>query len=227
MEERRIASAVIKRMPRYYRYLGQLIDNGIKKTSSKELSALMNITASQIRQDLNNFGCFGQQGYGYDVNSLYLEVKKILGINHAHNMIIVGCGNLGQALANYKNFGNRGFNVIGIFDKNPETFKVSIRGVSVSDIEEMPPFLKDNEVDIAVLTLPKEAVYQVATLLVDHNVKGIWNFSGMELVLPDRSVIVENTQLTDSLMTLAYRLNDRRQLEKHRDQLRDSMKTVR
>lgn len=210
MGGKKISIAVIKRMPKYYRYLGQLIDNDVKKTSSKELSKIMKITASQIRQDLNNFGCFGQQGYGYDVISLYSEIQKILGINYNHNMIIVGCGNLGQALAKYTNFSKRGFNIIGIFDRDPDKFGMKMNEISVSDVKEMPKFLQNNNVDIAILAVPKENAEQVALLLAEHNIRGVWNLSGMELNLEDSSVSIENTQLTDSLMTLAYKLNDNR-----------------
>lgn len=208
-DDRKISTAVIKRLPRYYRYLGYLKDNDIKKTSSKELSEMMEITASQIRQDLNNFGCFGQQGYGYDVDSLYLEIKKILGINYMHTMVIIGCGNIGQALANYSSFEERGFKIVGIFDKNPKLFGMTIRNIRVYDVEKMPQFLIKNKVDIAILSVPKENAEEVAHVLSNYRIKGIWNFSNVELNLKGSNILIENIQLTDNLMTLSYRINEK------------------
>jgi len=208
-EEKRTSIAVIKRLPRYYRYLGDLMDNDIKKTSSKELSKIMNITASQIRQDLNNFGCFGQQGYGYDVHSLYLEIKKILGINQPHNMILIGVGNIGQALANYGGFRNRGFKFTAAFDKDKDMIGKKVGGIQVFDIDTLSDYLSKNEVDIAVLTAPKASVYDISKVLSKHKIKGIWNFSSVDLEYDDEDAMVENIHLTDSLMTLSYRLNER------------------
>lgn len=205
-DNKKISQAVIKRLPRYYRYLGYLLSNDIVKTSSKELSRLMDITASQVRQDLNNFGCFGQQGYGYDVNSLYEEMKKILGIDDEHNMVIIGCGNLGQALANYNSFGRVGFKVTGMFDKSPSLIGKDINGIVIQDIDQMNDFLQDHKVDVAVLTIPRENAEDVAKILSRQNIKGIWNFSNVELKLENSKIMVENTQITDSLMTLAYRM---------------------
>lgn len=210
--DKRISLAVIKRLPRYYRYLGNLIDNDIVRISSKELSAIMNITASQIRQDLNNFGCFGQQGYGYDVNLLYNEIKKILGLDSAHSMIIIGAGNIGQALANYTSFEKRGFKFIGVFDSNPKLFNLTIRGIKVYDINDLSYFLENNNVEIAVLAVPKDAAMRIARILANHHVKAIWNFSSIDLEMPE-STIVENVHLTDSLMTLSFKLNQRKIIE--------------
>ena len=209
---RGISSAVIKRLPRYYRYLGNLIDNDITRISSKELSKIMNITASQIRQDLNNFGCFGQQGYGYDVNFLYLEIKKILGLHKFHSMIIIGAGNIGQALANYAKFEARGFKFIGIFDSNAKLVNMSIRGIKVYAVDFLENFLEDNKVDIAVLALPKENAIAVSNVLSKHDIKGIWNFSNIDLDVP-KSIVVENVHLTDSLITLSYKLNEKEIME--------------
>lgn len=206
---KRISLAVIKRLPRYYRYLGNLLDDGVTRISSKELSKIMSITASQIRQDLNNFGCFGQQGYGYDVGLLYMEIKKILGLDSAYSMIIVGAGNIGQALANYTSFEKRGFNFIAIFDSNPILVGMSIREVKIYDIDYLEEFLENNKIDIGVLALPKESARKTAGILIKNNVKGIWNFSSLELELPD-NVMVENVHLTDSLMRLSYKLNERK-----------------
>lgn len=204
--DKKISAAVIKRLPRYYRYLGDLLDNGITRISSKDLSLRMNVTASQIRQDLNNFGCFGQQGYGYNVEFLYDEIKKILGLDKTYNLIIVGAGNIGQALANYVNFQRRGFNFIGIFDVNPRLIGLNIRGLEIMDIDKLEKFLSVNPIDIAVLTLPKNNAIKVSQTIIDCGVKGIWNFSHVDLKTP-KDVIVENVHLTDSLMTLSYKLS--------------------
>lgn len=206
-EERKISMAVIRRLPRYHRYLGELLDHGVTKISSRELSEKMKVTASQIRQDLNNFGGFGQQGYGYNVEYLHKEIGKILGLDKTHSMIIVGVGNLGQALANYNSFSKRGFNLVGLFDVNPRLVGMSIRGIEVLDIDKMETFVKENKVDIAILTLPKARVKETAENLVSWGVKGLWNFSAVDLYLPD-GVHVENVHLSHSLMTLAYKLNE-------------------
>ena len=206
MEERTISQAVIKRLPRYYRYLGELLENGVERISSNDLSKRMKVTASQIRQDLNNFGGFGQQGYGYNVKYLYTEIGKILGLEDDHNIVIIGAGNLGQALANYANFEKRGFLVKGIFDVNPTLAGVSIRGVPVQLMSDLPSFVKENDIEIAVLTIPKTAAVDVAKVLVDNGVKAILNFAHTDLSLPD-DVIVENVHLSDSLMRLSYNLS--------------------
>ncbi len=207
MEDKKISIAVIKRLPRYYRYLGDLLDNGITRISSNDLSRKMNVTASQIRQDLNKFGCFGQQGYGYNVEMLYEEIKKILGLDRVYNLIIIGAGNLGQALANYGNFAKRGFKFIGIFDKNPKVIGLNINGIKIMDVANLDSFLKENKVDIAVLAIPKTNATKISSILVDNGVKGIWNFSHIDLNTPD-DVIVENAHLTESLMTLSYKLSE-------------------
>jgi redox-sensing transcriptional repressor len=206
-EERRISMAVIRRLPRYYRYLGELLEKGVNKISSRELSEKMNVTASQIRQDLNNFGGFGQQGYGYNVEYLHKEIAKILGLHQNYKMIIVGVGNLGQALANYSSFEKRGFKLAGLFDVNPRLIGMSIRGLEVQDIDKMENFVKENNVEIAILTMPKTRVKQVAENLALWGIKGLWNFSAVDLFLPDH-VQVENVHLSHSLMTLAYKIND-------------------
>lgn len=206
-DNNRISMAVIKRLPRYYRYLGDLLDNGITRISSGELSRRMHVTASQIRQDLNKFGCFGQQGYGYNVELLYEEIKKILGLDKTYNLIIIGGGNLGQALVNYGNFSKRGYNFIAIFDRNPKLIGLDIHGTEIYDVAGLDEFLKKNRVDIAVLTLPKNNAKQVVPVLVDNNIKGIWNFSHVDLDVPE-DVVVENVHLTDSLMQISYAIRD-------------------
>lgn len=207
MEAREISPAVIARLPRYYRYLGQLLDEGYTKISSSELSKLMQVTASQIRQDLNNFGGFGQQGYGYNVKFLYDEIGNILGLDKKHNLVLIGAGNLGQALANYVNFERRGFIIKGIFDKNESVHGKKIRDVEVRPMNEMKQFVLENNIDIAVLTIPKESAIKVAAELVDCGLKGIWNFAHVDLNVPE-SIVVENVHLSESLMKLSYNLNE-------------------
>ena len=199
-----ISQAVIRRMPRYYRYLGELIDEGVERISSNELSERMKVTASQIRQDLNNFGGFGQQGYGYNVKFLYDEIGKILGLNVKHNVIVVGAGNLGQAIANYVKFEKLGFVMVGLFDNNPALKGKKVRNLSVKMLEELPEFVKTTPVDIAALTVPKENAYAVADLLVENGIHAIWNFAHVDLDLKD--VVVEYVHLSDSLMQLSYNI---------------------
>ncbi|MBS5793311.1 MAG: redox-sensing transcriptional repressor Rex [Lachnospirales bacterium] len=210
--DKKVSLAVIKRLPRYYRFLGDLLDNGIKRISSKELSEKMDVTASQIRQDLNNFGCFGQQGYGYNVELLFEEIKEILGLNKTYNLVILGAGKIGQALLNYSKFEKRGFNFIGIFDTNPNIIGTKIRDLDVKDIKELENFIKLNNVDIAILAVPGTNAYDLYKDVVSYGIKGIWNFSNTELKKED-GVIVENVHLTDSLMTLAYKFNSNNFIE--------------
>lgn len=214
-EERKISMAVVRRLPRYYRYLGELLQKGVNKISSRELSEKMNVTASQIRQDLNNFGGFGQQGYGYNIEYLHDEIGKILGLHQNYKMIIVGVGNLGQAIANSSSFGKRGFKLIGLFDVNPKLIGMSIQGIEVMDIDKMEDFVKENKVEIAILTMPKTRVKETAEKLAQWGIKGLWNFSPVDLFLPD-TVQVENVHLSHSLMTLAYKINEA-QLEEEKN----------
>lgn len=205
MESRGISRAVISRLPRYYRYLGELSDEGIERISSNDLSKKMHVTASQIRQDLNNFGGFGQQGYGYNVQYLRMEIGKILGLDTSHNMIIIGAGNLGQALANYASFEKNGFLMKGIFDVRPELEGKVIRGVPVRMMSELESFLKENEIEIAVLAIPKVRAIEVADILVNNGIHAIWNFAHTDLRLP-KDVVVESVHLSDSLMKLSYNI---------------------
>ena len=206
MEENEISLAVIKRLPRYFRYLGELKDAGVERISSQELSQLMKVTASQIRQDFNNFGGFGQQGYGYNVEYLYSEISKILGLDKTHHLIIIGAGNLGQALANYMNFERRGFLFLGLFDQNPDLYGKKIRDIEVQPMENLERFVKENDIDIAVLTIPKTGAVRVAENLVHYGIKAIWNFAHVDLNVP-KDIQVENVHLSDSLMKLSYNLN--------------------
>ena len=204
--EKEISQAVIARLPRYFRYLGELKDEGVERISSQDLSALMHVTASQIRQDLNNFGGFGQQGYGYNVEYLYMEIGKILGLDKTHHLIIIGAGNLGQALANYMNFERRGFIFTGIFDINRKLHGKEIRGICVRPMDEMQQFVRDNNIDIAVLTIPKDGAEEAAQKLAEAGIKAIWNFAHMDLDVPE-CVQVENVHLSDSLIKLSYMIN--------------------
>jgi len=211
LQKKRISKAVINRLPRYYRYLGDLLEKDVVRISSKELSEKMKVTASQIRQDLNNFGGFGQQGYGYNVEYLHSEIGKILGLEKQYNIIIIGAGNLGQALANYADFERRGFFVKGIFDINPRLVGMSIRGIEIKHVDEMEEFVKNHDIDIAALTLPKAKAPQVAADLVKWGIKAIWNFAPTDLHLPE-DVVVENVHLSDSLMKLSYKLSEKKKL---------------
>ncbi len=206
VKEKGISKAVISRLPRYYRYLGELLDSGIERISSGELSERMKVTASQIRQDLNNFGGFGQQGYGYNAYVLREEIGKILGLDQVHNMIVVGAGHLGQALGNY-GFEKNGFRIIGMFDVDPALKGRLVRGIPIRMLDEMPQFLAEHAVEIAALTIPKEASIEVAKTLTDNGIRAIWNFAhtDLNLILP-KDVVVENVHLSDSLMRLSYNL---------------------
>lgn len=204
--EEKISKAVIRRLPRYYRYLGDLLNNNVERISSNELSAKMKLTASQIRQDLNNFGGFGQQGYGYNVKYLHDEIGKILGLDHKHNMIIIGAGNLASAIVRYDKFEKLGFPTIALFDNNINIVGKTINGIKVHSMDDLDIFVNENKVDIAALTLPKEHAIEVATRLVDLGIKSIWNFSHIDLELNDPDVVVENVHLSDSLMQLSYEI---------------------
>ena len=206
MQEKEISQAVIRRMPRYYRYLGELLEDGVERISSNDLSKRMNVTASQIRQDLNNFGGFGQQGYGYNVKFLYEEIGKILGLNQKHNIIVIGAGNLGQALANYVKFEKLGFVITALFDVNPALEGVTVRGIKIHMLDELEDYCKDHVVDIAALTMPKEKADAIANRLVNLGIQAIWNFAHVDLDLIDNDVVVENVHLSDSLMQLSYNI---------------------
>ena len=196
MEVKEISQAVIGRLPRYFRYLGELKDEGVERISSQELSGLMKVTASQIRQDFNNFGGFGQQGYGYNVESLYREIGKILGLDKQHNFVIIGAGNLGRALGNYMNFERRGFIFKGMFDANPELVGKDVRGVKVMPMDQLESFIRENDIDIAVLTIPKTSAVEVADKLVANGIRAIWNFAHVDLNVPE-GIQVENVHLSD------------------------------
>ena len=202
----KVSGAVITRLPRYYRYLGELLEDGITRISSRELSERMKVTASQIRQDLNNFGGFGQQGYGYNVQKLYDEIGKILGIGLTQNMIVIGAGHLGQAIANYTNYGKRGFVIKALFDINPDLAGYSVNGAPVYPLSKLEDYLKENDVKIAAICIAKTHSGEVAKRLVAAGIKAIWNFSHLDLDVP-KDIIVENVHLSESLMKLSYKLN--------------------
>lgn len=199
--------AVIRRLPKYHRYLKELMKNDIDRISSKELSEKIGFTASQIRQDLNNFGDFGQQGYGYNVKDLYNQISGILGLDREYNTIIIGAGNIGQAIANYSDFEKLGFMLKGIFDINPKLIGLKIRNVKVRDIDFLEEFIDENKVDIAILCTPKSASQNVCDILARKGIKGIWNFSPVDLHTPEK-VVVENAHLSESLLTLSCLMNE-------------------
>jgi len=210
---RTISMAVIRRLPKYHRYLRDLLDKDINRISSKELSEIIGFTASQIRQDLNNFGGFGQQGYGYNVEELYNEIGKILGVDKPYNTIIIGAGNLGQAIANYSGFQKSGFKISALFDVNPRLIGIKIRDLEILDAEVMEEYIRENDIKIAVICIPKERAQKIADILVSAGISGIWNFAPVDLDLPP-NIVVENVHLTESLFTLSYLLNEKEQATK-------------
>lgn len=205
MSEKEISLAVIKRLPKYYRNLGELLEKRVERISSKELSERMQVTASQIRQDLNNFGGFGQQGYGYNVEYLYTEIGKILGLTRNYHLIVIGAGNLGQAIANYTDFEKMGFVLECMFDQKESLIGQEIRGIPIVDVKTLENYIKTHPVDIAAITIPKENAPKIAAQLVQLGVRAIWNFAPTDLHLPE-GVKVENVHLSDSLMRLSYSL---------------------
>ena len=203
-----VSQAVISRLPRYYRYLGELIEQGVERISSNELSELMGTTSSQIRQDLNHFGGFGQQGYGYQVEYLYEEIGKLLGLEKEHKLIVIGAGNLGQALANYGNFEKRGFNICAMFDRNEALIgKTTVRGIPIYGMDSLIEYVVENQIDIVVMAIPKTSSVEVAESLKNTGIKGIWNFSHTDLDM-GKDIVVENVHLSESLMRLSYRISD-------------------
>ncbi len=209
----RVSPAVIKRLPRYHRYLRELLANDILRISSGELSRIMHVTASQIRQDLNCFGGFGQQGYGYNVKYLYGKIGEILGVSQNFCAIIIGAGNLGSALAASPIFERRGVKLTALFDNAPTVIGKNISGYTVRSMDELESYCKNNTVNIAVLTLPKTAVRETAEILADMGIKGLWNFASTEIDLSHKGTVVQNVHMGDSLMTLCYELTKNNPLE--------------
>ena len=205
-KKKNVSMAVIKRMPKYYRYLGELVKNDVDRISSKELGEKIGFTASQIRQDLNNFGDFGQQGYGYNVKELHNQIGTILGIGKQYNAVLIGAGNIGQAIANYSRFSDIGLGITAIFDANPKLVGMRIRDVEIKDIDELNEYLEKNHVDMGILCVPSINAQKVCDVLVDGGVKGVWNFAPVDLHVPE-TVKVENVHLSESLLTLVYQMN--------------------
>ena len=206
-KSKNISMAVIKRLPKYYRYLGELMRNEVDRISSKELGEKIGFTASQIRQDLNCFGDFGQQGYGYNVTELYNQIKSILGLDKRYKAALVGAGNIGQAVSNYSRFEDLGFKIDTIFDANPKLIGMKIRDVEIRDIDEMQPILESEKIDIGIICVPTKNAQNEADDLIKGGVRAIWNFAPVDLVVPSH-VRVENVHLSESLMTLIYLLNE-------------------
>lgn len=206
-KNKNISMAVIKRLPKYYRYLEELMKNDVDRISSKELGEKIGFTASQIRQDLNCFGDFGQQGYGYNVKELYNQISSILGLDRGYEAALVGAGNIGQAVSNYSRFENLGFTITAIFDANPKLIGMRIRNVEIMDIDEMASVLQAHKIDIGIICVPRKNAQSVADELIKGGVRAIWNFAPVDLMVPDY-VKVENVHLSESLLTLIYLLNE-------------------
>ena len=215
--EKQISKAVISRLPRYYRYLGELIEDGVERISSRELSRLMNITASQIRQDFNNFGGFGQQGYGYNVRDLYEEISKILGLGKHRKAILLGAGNLGRAIIQNFKFSSNGFQLLAAFDVQERTVGTQIAGVPVYHADTLEAFLAEHPVNVGLLTVPKSAAQCMGERLVAAGVRGIWNFTNYEVAFPGSDVVVESVHFSDSLLALSYMISQREDEEEEGD----------
>ena len=205
-KKKNVSMAVIKRMPKYYRYLGELVKNDVDRISSKELGEKIGFTASQIRQDLNNFGDFGQQGYGYNVKELHNQIGAILGVGKEYNAVLIGAGNIGQAIANYSRFTDIGLGIKAIFDANPKLVCIIIIYVEIKDIDELKGYLEENHIDMGILCVPRINAQKVCDVLVNGGVRGIWNFAPIDLHVPE-TVKVENVHLSESLLTLVYQMN--------------------
>ena len=208
--DKKVSASVVNRLPRYYRYLNDLVEGGIERISSKELSEKMDVTASQIRQDLNCFGGFGQQGYGYNVKMLRDEIAKILGLDQGYTAVLVGAGNMGRTFAINTKFESRGFKLIGIFDTDPKKIGTTLTRYTIMDYKNIKEFIKDNQPEMAILTVPKHVMNQVAEELMDYGIKAFMNFSYNELSTRD-DIAVENVHLGDSLMRLSYKLLEKKE----------------
>ena len=203
-----ISNSVIRRLPRYYRFLGELEDQQISKISSRELSERMHLTASQIRQDLNCFGGFGQQGYGYNVSELRKEIGRILGVDKHRKTILIGAGNLGTALAVHINFERSGCSLIGIFDSNKKIVGNPLGKLTITDIDDLEKFCRENKPEVAVLCIPKSVTKEIVDRLTELGVRSFWNFSHYDINVEHKNIIVENVHLGDSLLTLSYGVNN-------------------
>ncbi|MBC5787417.1 MULTISPECIES: redox-sensing transcriptional repressor Rex [Clostridiaceae] len=203
-----VSMSVIRRLPRYYRFLGELLRTGVERVSSRELSNLMGLTASQIRQDLNCFGGFGQQGYGYNVPHLHEEISKILGLQSQQKTILIGAGNLGRAIISYSSFKGKGFELIGVFDRDPNLIGTKIANQTIIDVKEMGEFCKQNSPTVAILCVPKTSAHAIVEKLVELGIQGFWNFSHYDIMMDYPNVVAENVHLSDSLMTLSYKVTN-------------------
>lgn len=202
----KVSDIVIRRLPKYHRYLTDLLDKGVDRISSQELSGLTGFTASQIRQDLNNFGGFGQQGYGYNVKALRMEISKILGIDQVYTAVVVGAGRLGSVISTYEGFKESGFKIMAMFDKNEEKIGKVKDNLEIYDIDDLEDYVRDHQIDVGIITVPKEGSQKIADTFVKAGIKGIWNFAPTDLVVPDH-VVLESVRLNDSLLTLSYYLS--------------------
>ena len=209
MKKQHVSEAVIRRLPRYYRYLDDLHAKGVVRISSSSLGTRMGITASQIRQDLSCFGEFGQQGYGYNVDELRREIGRILGVDKSHRIIVVGVGNLGRALIQNFHFNDAGFLLEAAFDVSPDLAGAEVAGVPVLNVTELERFVPAHKPDVAVLTLPQSAAQQMADRLIGLGVRGFWNFTNVELSSQAENVRFEDVHFADSLLTLSYRITER------------------
>ena len=206
-KSRSVSTSVIKRLPRYYRFLGDLRSKSLYRISSKELSECMGLTASQIRQDLNCFGEFGQQGYGYNIELLQNEIGKILGLNTTKKAILIGAGHMGRALTQHFDMTDKGFQLIGIFDKKPSLSGQTVQNLPIHDMDRLDEFCRENKPDMAILCIPKNEAHDVAETLVNLGIKGFWNFTHYDLSVDFPEICVENVHLSDSLMTLCYNIS--------------------
>jgi len=210
-----ISMAVVRRLPKYHRYLSDLLHNNIRRVSSQELSHITGFTASQIRQDLNCFGGFGQQGYGYNVDELHREIENILGLDRIYKTIIIGAGNIGRAIANFSFFEESGFKLYGIFDNNSMKIGSTVNNIKVLPIDEVESFIKENSIEIGILCTPKGGTQKIAERLANCGIKGIWNFAPVDLKL-NNNIIVENVHLSESLFTISYLLKEHEEQNKKR-----------
>ena len=204
----RASISVVRRMPRYYRFLSELAANGTERISSKEFASMIGVTASQVRQDLNCFGGFGQQGYGYNVAVLRDEIGKILGLSKGRRAILIGCGDMGLALANHMRFEDRGFQLCGIFDNSLAKIGLRAGKWEVQDSRGLEQFCKEHSPEVAILCIPKESAAALSEDLVNWGILGFWNFSHYDLSVHFKDIVVENVHLSDSLMTLSYRVSE-------------------
>ena len=208
MSKKGISVSVIKRLPRYYRFIGELIKQGTVRISSGELAEKMSLTASQIRQDLNCFGGFGQQGYGYNLVELQEEIGKILGVKQGYKTVLIGAGNLGRAIATHMNFSEYGCSLVGIFDSDEKKAGSTVAGLTVTHVSEMESFFKKELPQIAILCIPKTAAQELADKLVSLGIKAFWNFSHYDIKISHKDAVVENVHLGDSIMMLSYALTN-------------------